>query len=257
MLEEERQRRSRYRLLRLDHLDRMPSKYLYQSLHWLRRWKNLRSISYLKMISQGTSGGQLINYSQRFTITGMTGSWQSQSIEDAYTSAKGDVTKVPATANQLASNQNNPAAGGAGGPQFTVPYGMQTTGLTKYAPMQQHPPTAITKQDTSPLFPTTAFNVAQSALPTATQLTTLTASITYSYATRVNTVRFYRLIRISQKLIIFRQLQHPHRQMICKSSSIGGRIECPLRPRHVMGGLVQISALTWYIQAYSLAFQSG
>ena len=140
------------------------------------------------MISSATSGGQVINYSQRFTINGMTGTWQQQSFEDGYTAAKGSTSSVPPTQDQTTGNQNNPGAAGAGGPEYSVPYQMQTTGLTKYAPMQQHPPTAITKQDAAALFPTSLFILAETALPTATQLTTLTASRTYSYSTSVNSV---------------------------------------------------------------------
>ena len=140
-------------------------------------------------MSQAATGGQMINYSNRFTLTGMTGAWQSQTIEDAWTAVKGDPSKVPAAQDQVTSNQNNPGAAGDGGPEYSVSYQYQTTGLTKYAPMQQHPPTAITKQDTAALFPTSLFIVAETALPTATQLTTLTATRTYSYSTQVNQVR--------------------------------------------------------------------
>ena len=148
--------------------------------------------SYLRMISSGKTGGQVFNYSPRFTVSGMTGDWKPASLEQDYKAAiaQSPTGSVPATLNQISSNQNNPGAGGAGGPEYSVPYQMQTTGLTKYAPMQQHAPTAITKQDVDRLFPTSLFIVASTALPTATQVTTMTAKITYSYATRVNTVRF-------------------------------------------------------------------
>ena len=153
--------------------------------------------SYLKMMSSPKSGaGQLINYSQRFTVNGMQGKWSSDAIESAYKSVSGDVTKVPATQNQIQSNQNNPGAAGAGGPEYSVSYQFQTTGLTKYAPMQVHAPTAITKQDMNPLFPTSVFAVAETALPIPSQLTTLTAPLTYSYSTRVNDVRLTGTFRV-------------------------------------------------------------
>ncbi|MCJ1328013.1 hypothetical protein MMC10_004688 [Thelotrema lepadinum] len=137
-------------------------------------------------MSTATTGGQMINYSERFSLTGMTGAWQSQTIEDAWNSVKGDPSKVPAAQDQVTSNQNDPGAAGQGGPEYSVSYQFQTTGLTKYAPMQVHAPTAITKQDTAALFPTSLFIVAQTNLPVPSQLTTLTASRTYSYSTQVN-----------------------------------------------------------------------
>jgi hypothetical protein len=89
-----------------------------------------------------------------------------------------------------AAAQNPPAgpAGGPLGPEFQVPYSMQTTGLTLYAPMQQIPGTAITKQNTSPLYPTSNWHVATAYLHSASQLTTFTASQTHSATTKVNPV---------------------------------------------------------------------
>ena len=121
----------------------------------------------------------------------MTGAWKSASIQQAYNDAKSDVTRVPKTQTTTSNNQNNPPANGAGGDQYSVPYSEQTTGLTKFAPMQQRAPTSITKQDTAPLFPTTAWNIAAAYLPPASQLTTFTATNTYSGTTMVNTVSHY------------------------------------------------------------------
>ena len=133
------------------------------------------------MISVSSSGGTVINYSSRFTLTGMVGTFPA----DVVTGISGITgTAGPATVNNVNNNANS-AAGASG--EFTVPYQSQT-GLTKYAPMQPVPPTKITAKTATPLHPTSAFSIASTYLPNPSVLTTLTASQTFSVSSMENTV---------------------------------------------------------------------
>ena len=115
----------------------------------------------------------------------MSGTWQTPAIQSAYTASMNDVAAVPAAIDTAGPGNNG--APGAGG-LYSVPFEDQTTGLMKYAPMQKHPPTAITKKDTGPLYPTSKFTVAPTYLPTPSITITQTLSRTDSFSTRENTV---------------------------------------------------------------------
>jgi hypothetical protein len=137
--------------------------------------------SYFRVISVATQGGTITTYSDRFTITGMTGA-TDPTIKAAVTAAG---AAVPATVDATANN----AAAAAGDPNANsgVPYAEQT-GLIRYAPMQGVPPTKITKKDTKPLYPTSSYKIAVSFLPTPSQTKTVTASQTFSADSMENTV---------------------------------------------------------------------
>lgn len=134
------------------------------------------------MISVASQGGTVTTYSDRFSLTGMTGT-TPQNFVDAATAAG---TKVPemvdGTANDAAAN---PAAGAAGDPD--TPYSLQS-GVIRYAPMQSVPPTKITKKDTKPLYPTSSYKIATAFLPTPVPTKTITASQTFSADSMENTV---------------------------------------------------------------------
>ncbi|KAG8630907.1 hypothetical protein KVT40_000047 [Elsinoe batatas] len=136
---------------------------------------------FLKMVSTSTSGGQLINYSSRFSLTGMTGTFPP-AVQAGIVAVAGS-TAGPATEDQL-SNNVGADAGDAGN---QVPYSLQS-GLTRYAPMQPVPPTKITQKTWKPLFPTSAFTVATTYLPVPTIVTTITAKQTFSVASMENTL---------------------------------------------------------------------
>lgn len=139
--------------------------------------------SFLKMISAAT-GGTVINYSSRFTLSGMTGTFPP-AVEAGIKDITG--TGGPAAQNNVNNNANAGAAGAAGG--FSVPYTLQT-GLTKYAPMQGKPGTKITAKQASAQFPTSSVDLAKTFLPTPVQVTTVTQSGTYALAASIeNTVR--------------------------------------------------------------------
>jgi len=137
---------------------------------------------FLGMLSVASAGGTIWTYSDRFTLTGMTGTF-SAAVQAANLQVTG--TTGPAAV-------NNVAAAGAGGTAsadegaFGTPYNMQT-GLTKYAPMQPVPPTAITATNTSPLWPTSSVVLASTFLPIASQVTTFTQANTFSVSSHANT----------------------------------------------------------------------
>jgi len=137
--------------------------------------------SFLGMLSVATAGGTVWNYSSRFTLTGMTGTFDA-TVAAAVKAVSG--TSGPPTVNNVVSNA---ATGSVGDGAWATPYNLQT-GLTKYAPMQPVPPTAITATNTSPLWPTSAVQFATTFLPVPSEVTTLTQSNTYSISSRANTV---------------------------------------------------------------------
>ena len=124
----------------------------------------------------------MTTYSDRFTLTGMTGT-----TPEAYiTAASAAGTKVPAmddgTSNNAAADVGDAANGNSG-----IPFASQT-GLMRYAPMQSVPPTKITKKDTKPLYPTSSVKIATAFLPTPSATKTQTASQTFSADSMENTV---------------------------------------------------------------------
>ena len=138
------------------------------------------------MISVATAGGTITNYSPRFSLTGMTGTFPDNVLAGL---KKVSGTAGPATENNVVAA--NPGAGAGGqGAGFAVPYTLQT-GLTKYAPMQPEPPMKITAKNASPLWPTSSYSVAKTWLPRPSQVTTFTQSVTYSLSSRENTVSIY------------------------------------------------------------------
>ncbi len=137
------------------------------------------------MISAAT-GGTVINYSNRFSLSGMTGTFPPN-VQQGVAGITG--TDGPAAQNNVASNPNAGAATEAGGP-YAVTYTAQT-GLTKYAPMQGKPGTKITAKSPTPQYPTSAVQFAITFLPTPSQVTTITLSATYSTSSMENTVCNY------------------------------------------------------------------
>ena len=136
---------------------------------------------FLKMISVATEGGTVINYSDRFSISGMTGTTPT-----TYSSGITGDTAAPATENDVSNSADTTAAAGNAG-EATVPYNLQT-GLTKYAPMQPIPPTQITAKSVTPLFPTSAYTIATTYLANPSIVTTVTVSQTFSVVSMENTV---------------------------------------------------------------------
>ncbi|KAI9826315.1 MAG: hypothetical protein M1832_000232 [Thelocarpon impressellum] len=132
------------------------------------------------MVSTAGAGGTVINFSDRFSLSGMTGTFPP-TLEADLKNVKD--TKGPPSVNQVAGAKG--AAGGAEG-DFAVPYTMQT-GAQRFAPMQPPAPTKITAKDAKPLWPVSASTVATTWLPPPTIATTITQSPNHSVKSRVNT----------------------------------------------------------------------
>ncbi|TVY92983.1 Cell wall synthesis protein [Lachnellula willkommii] len=133
------------------------------------------------LMSTATAGGTITTYSSRFTLTGMSGTFPAAVIT---ANAAVTDTSPPATVNNLADSGSASSTQAEG--NFGIAYTLQT-GLTKYAPMQPVPPTAITKTDTAPLNPTSAVQFASTFMPNPSQVTTLTQSQTFSISSHANT----------------------------------------------------------------------
>ena len=136
------------------------------------------------MISAGT-GGTVTNYSNRFSLSGMTGTFPA-AVTTGLSGLSG--TSGPATENNFAAAGANAAdAGGSVAAGASVTYTAQT-GPIRYAPMQGKPGTKITAKSASPRYPTSSVNIAKTWLPTPEAITTQTISATYSTSSHANTV---------------------------------------------------------------------
>ncbi|QIX01210.1 hypothetical protein AMS68_006727 [Peltaster fructicola] len=136
---------------------------------------------YLRVTSSINGGGTVINYSNRFSLSGLTGTAFTQFASAAANAAA--AAPAPVVAGQQAAAGATTAQQAA---MFTQAYNQQT-GLTKYAPMQSIPPTQITKKQASPQNPTSAFVVATTFLAPPTILTTITNPQTFSVSSMENT----------------------------------------------------------------------
>ena len=139
------------------------------------------------MIATGT-GGTVTNYSNRFSLSGMTGTFPA-SVTSGLEGLSGN--DGPATENDYnAAGANGAAAGGPVAAGATVTYTLQT-GAIRYAPMQGKPGTKITAKTASPRYPSSSVSVAKTWLPTPAAVTTHTVSATYSTSSHANTVSSY------------------------------------------------------------------
>ncbi|KAF2725977.1 hypothetical protein K431DRAFT_280706 [Polychaeton citri CBS 116435] len=140
---------------------------------------------FLGMTSNIVDGGTIINFSSRFSVTGLIGTNAPTTAAVTAAGAIAGVDDVPAEIN---SASNNAAASGTVAEGvFGTPYQSQT-GLTKYAPMQPIPPTKITAKGYSRLYPTSKFSIASNWMPPPSILTTITASQTSTVQSIENTV---------------------------------------------------------------------
>ncbi|MCJ1465627.1 hypothetical protein MMC07_004246 [Pseudocyphellaria aurata] len=137
---------------------------------------------FLKIIST-TTGGTVTNYSPRFSLTGMTGTFPPN-VAAGIKNVKG--TTPPGT-------ENNVADSGAGAPNTVAPPGayavpfLQQTGPIMYAPMQGRPGSKITAKVATPAYPTSSVKIAAAFLPPPKQITTHTLSMTASTSSHENT----------------------------------------------------------------------
>jgi hypothetical protein len=139
------------------------------------------------MQSTATAGGTITTYSDRFSLTGMTGVF-TQDIKTALAGVSG--TGGPSAVNALAKNAPVAQAAGAAAADgvYGTPYTLQI-GPTRYAPMQPVPGIKITATDTAPLYPTSSVVFASTFLPMPDVSTTITQAQTFSVASHPNQVR--------------------------------------------------------------------
>lgn len=134
------------------------------------------------MISAAT-GGTVVNYSNRFSLSGMTGVFPA-SVTAGLANIEG--TNGPKTENNDVAN--GPAADdGDAAKGASVAFTLQT-GPTRYAPMKGKPGTTITAKTASRMFPMSSYVIAKSFLPTPIAVTTQTVSATYSVSSMEHTV---------------------------------------------------------------------
>ncbi|KAJ9301489.1 hypothetical protein DTO271G3_1624 [Paecilomyces variotii] len=141
---------------------------------------------FLKMVSKGPDA-EVVNYSKRFTLTQMTGTFPSN-VRDGLASVSDDLggpgSKVDEEQSTLEREELRKRQETG---EYTVPYQDQLTGLTRYAPAAKQPGTTITAKTPKRQFPTSAYVVATTFLPEPTVEVTLSASATFSTSSIENT----------------------------------------------------------------------
>jgi len=144
-------------------------------------------ISFFQMTSVSSTGNKIINYSDRFTMTEMTGSWTS-AVQAGIDS---DATSFSGPPSSTGTLLQDPAAGtDTANQEFDVPYSLQT-GLMRYASMQPVPGTKITATNTGMLYPTSGFTIATTYLGGPSITATMTAVQTFSVVSVENTVSYH------------------------------------------------------------------
>ncbi|KAI1609331.1 hypothetical protein EDD37DRAFT_612858 [Exophiala viscosa] len=137
---------------------------------------------FLKFISAAT-GGTVINFSDRFTLSGMTGTF-STTVTEGLATISG--TDGPATENNIDDTTTDTTTAVAAG-EYTVAYTLQT-GTIRYAPMPPMAQTSITAKNASPQWPTSAYTVYKTVAGTPNAATTNTLALTFSTSSREATV---------------------------------------------------------------------
>ncbi|GAB7364780.1 hypothetical protein MBLNU230_g5578t1 [Neophaeotheca triangularis] len=153
--------------------------------------ETVRNGFYFKMVCTAIDGGTVTVYSDRFTITDMTGVLEPE-FADA---VEGLGTKGPENVNTVGADPINDgdADGGDGDDDepeaslFKVPFAEQT-GSTRYCPMQPIAPTKITAKKASRMHPTSSYSVATTWLPMPKIATTITQKQTFTVKSIENTV---------------------------------------------------------------------
>ena len=174
---------------------------------------SVKNAYFLKIISAAT-GGSIINYSPRFSISGMTGTFPPN-VQQGIAGITG--TTGPATENDI-SNAQQPGAGAGGaqvaGGSYTVAYTLQTD-PSRYAPMPPMAVTKITAKNASPQWPTSSYTPYAGPAGTPNAVTTNTATLTFKAISIENTVSGSRRYDCySQILTLHRLLLQHSRQTL-------------------------------------------
>lgn len=149
--------------------------------------------AYFLLITSTAPTGVVKNFSDRFTLSDMTGQFSA--------AVKAGLAKVSGTSGPTAINAvTNPAAGAGAGaaagggalpvgdPAYQVAYTMQT-GIVRYAPMPKAAPSKITVKGDARQFPTSAYSVwFRSGMPEPFPTHTYTEAYTYSTGSMEATV---------------------------------------------------------------------
>jgi hypothetical protein len=140
---------------------------------------------FLKFVSAAT-GGTVVNFSDRFTLKSMSGTFPP-AIQQGLRTVSG--TAGPADQNNIQAPQ---AGAGAATPSpgdgaYDTPYTLQT-GTIRYAPMPPMAQSKITAKNASPQWPTSAYTVYQTIAGTPNAVTTNTLPITFEVSSRENPV---------------------------------------------------------------------
>ncbi|CAK44833.1 hypothetical protein AnigIFM63309_002309 [Aspergillus niger] len=138
--------------------------------------------AYFLRIAASGPDASVVNYSDRFTLTNMTGSF-SPTVINGIPSAMYPTDSFPPA--HMDESHEELRKRQVAGP-FTIPYQLQT-GPTRYAPMAKKPGSTIPVGTPTPQYPTSAYSVATTYLPQATVQMTLSASETYSVISIENT----------------------------------------------------------------------
>lgn len=128
---------------------------------------------FIQIYAAVKSGGYTINYSQRFTLSGMTGSTEA--------SGSGD---PPDGQTSLDSGSTATSTGDIS-KSFSIFYTSQT-GKTRYAPMQMQPGTTVTQSTWSRKYQTSSVSYFTTIKNTASQLSTITPGWSYTMSSAVN-----------------------------------------------------------------------
>lgn len=179
--------------------------------------------SFLKIVS-ATVGGTVTNYSPRFSISGMTGTF-SASVLAGLKKVKG--TAGPPTENNVADP--GPSPGKPEDSIYAIPFPSQSDKIM-YAPMQGRPGSKITAKTVSPRYQTSSVQIATKYLAPPRQTTTFTKSLTISVESQENLV-FYPVLATwtSSDIDLTVSVRSPQQltplSMPCKNTSIDGEIE--------------------------------
>ncbi|MCJ1348740.1 hypothetical protein MMC31_006973 [Peltigera leucophlebia] len=171
-----------------------------------------------------TTGGTVTNYSPRFSISGMTGTFPANVLAG--------VKKVKGTAGPPTESNVVDPDSGSSTPEdsvYAVPFASQS-GKILYAPMQGRPGSKITMKTVSPRYQTSSVQIATTFLPPPKQTTTFTKSLTISVESQENLVfnpvlATFICLKIELTDIIRPPQQHTPHQTPCKNTSIDGEIE--------------------------------
>ncbi|EAW06275.1 putative beta-1,6-glucan biosynthesis protein (Knh1) [Aspergillus clavatus NRRL 1] len=131
---------------------------------------------FLKMVSFGPEAFA-INFSERFTLNNMTGSFPPQLVEDIRSLPDSEDYPVKEDLRKRVIQTAH-----------TVPYALQT-GPTRYAPMAKKPGSTIPAKAKTPTpqFSASLYTIATTWLPVATVHMTLSTSMTFSVVSIENT----------------------------------------------------------------------